>query len=425
MAKVVRVSALIVLILVAVAPGTAAWDSRSGSEVVIGPDEVIADDLYVSAERLVLEGRVKGDLLFVGRTAEIDGTVDGDVLAVGQSVNISGKVGDDARILAQVVAIGAGAQVGDDLVASGYSLEARPQSSVGGGVIWLGYQALLAGDVAQDVKVGAGGLELRGNVGGNVVAEVGEPGAEVPFMMFMPGVPSVPSVPSGLTVHQDARVGGDLKYTCQAEVDVPSGVVAGQVVHNRPVIKVEKQPSFAQRALDWFLKHLRRLLAFVLVGLLMVWAVPSLVGRAAADLRAAFLPSLGWGAVSILAFLLAVLAVVVVTVLLAIILGLITLGDLMGTVITVGLVLIAVLSVSFVVLVTYVSKVIVGLWGGRLLLSRFKPEWSERRVWSLVVGLVILVALTAIPWVGGVIALLAALLGVGSLARVVRAWQRT
>jgi cytoskeletal protein CcmA (bactofilin family) len=408
---------LICLVLFTLAPMALAFESRGGDTVVIGADEVIEDDLYVGAETFTLDGTVKGDLVVGGSTIEINGTVEGDLLAVGQTVVVKGTVKDDARIAGMALILDSEAQVGDDVMAAGFSMEDRKGSSVGGDFVYAGYQALLAGDVAQDLTVAVGGLQLSGSIGGDVKAEVGEPGEGPPPMFFMPGVPSMPSVPMGLTVDQGARIGGKLDYTSPSQWSIPAGVVGGVVTHHMPEIEVEEEVvvSPARRAADWFLGHLRRLVTLLLAGLLMVWVVPSWTEKATGALRAKPLPSLGWGVVSIAAFFFALLVILIVTILVAVVLGVITLGRLAGTTAWTGALTMALLGFFFSIAVTYVTKVVVSLLGGRLILAPLKRDWAEGRIWPLVVGVVLFVIITAIPILGWLVNLVVVLLGLGAL----------
>lgn len=405
---------LVCLALVVLIPPAQAFEGRAGDTVVIAAGEVIDDDLYVGAGSFTLEGAVKGDLVVVGSTIEINGTVEGDLMAAGQSVTVNGVVMDDARIAGAVLTLRGNAQIADDVIGAGYSLETQAGSSVGGDLVFGGYQALLAGDIEEDVSAGAGGLALRGSVGGNVDADVGEPGDQPPFspFMFMPGMPAVPSVSPGLTVGEGAKVGGNLDYTSAAEVDIPAGSVAGEITRQAPVVEAEEEaPSPTVQLLD----HLRRFVALLLVGLLMLWLVPAGTQRVADVLQARLLPSLGWGVVSIAAVILAFLVILVAMILLAVVLGFVTLDNLVGIVIVLGLLALFVLAVLFAIAVAYVTKIAVSFSGGRLILARLNPEWAGGRVWPLVVGLVIFVILTAIPWLGGLINLVVVLLGLGVL----------
>ena len=408
---------LICLVLFTLVPAALAFETREGDNIVIGAGEVIEDDLYVGANTFTLDGTIKGDLIVFGSTVEINGTVEGDLLAAGQTVVVRGTVTDDVRIAGQALILDSDAQVGDDVLAAGFSIEDKKGSSVGGDFIYVGYQALLAGDVAEDARVAVGGLQLSGSIGGDVKAEVGEPGEGPPPMFFMPGVPSMPSVPLGLTVDEGAHIGGKLDYTSASEWSIPAGVVAGAIMRHEPEVEVEEEVvvSPARRAAGWFLGHLRRLVTLLLVGLLMVWVVPSWTEKATGALRAKPLPSLGWGVVSIAVFILALLVILIATILIAVVLGVITLGGLAGTTAWTGGLTMALLAFFFSIVVAYVTKVVVSFLGGRLILARLKPDWAEGRIWPLVVGVVLFVIITAIPILGWLVNLVVVLLGLGAL----------
>lgn len=405
---------LICLVLFVLAPVALAFEGRGGDTVVIGAGEVIEDDLYVGAGTFTLDGTVKGDLIVFGSTIEINGTVEGDLIAAGQAVVVKGSVKDDARIAGMALTLGEGAQVGDDVVAAGFSIESRKGSSVGGDFICFGYQALLAGNVARNLNVAAGGLQLSGNIGGDVKAEVGEAEKGPSPMFFMPGAPAMPSVPMGLTVDKGAHIGGKLDYTSASEWNIPAGVVGGVVTHHKPEVEAEEEEVVVS-PLSQFLGHLQRLVALLLVGLLIVWVVPGWTKRVADALQAKPLPSLGWGVVTIAATLLAFLVILVAMILLAVVLDLVKLNNLVGTVIVLGLLAIFALAVLFGLAIAYFTKIVVSFLGGRLILGRLNPNWAQGRLWPLVLGLVIFVILTAIPWVGGLISLVVVLLGLGAL----------
>ncbi|HEX2163368.1 MAG TPA: hypothetical protein VHM02_05415, partial [Thermoanaerobaculia bacterium] len=117
---------LAVLAVLAAALGVAAEiERRAGDDVVVAAGETVPDDLYAAGEIVRVEGTVRGDLVAVAREVIVVGTVEGDLIAAGELVAISGTVGDDARIAGQVLHLGRAARVGDDLVAAGFSLEAR------------------------------------------------------------------------------------------------------------------------------------------------------------------------------------------------------------------------------------------------------------------------------------------------------------
>jgi hypothetical protein len=410
--------ALAALALAALAPTVWAFEERSGEKVVIGADEVIQGDLYVSAATFVLDGTIEGDLVVVGQAIAINGTVEGDLMGGGQVLTLNGKVLDDARIAGVALTLSEGAEVGGDVVAAGTSLESKPESEVGGDLLFFGYQALLAGVIEKNIRTVSNGLEIQGAIAGDVVAQVssGEDSPAYNPMQFIPSMPSVPNVRGGLLIGEGARIGGDLEYESPAKADVPAGTVEGQerhILQATPEPKPEKTPT--QRFVDWILRNLRRLVGLVVVGLLLVWLVPSWLGCAASNLGERPWPVLGLGAATFFGYPVAVLLFLLVLLMVSLLLILVTLGNLGGALIWIGVALVMLLSVAFGLAITYVSKIVIGFWGGRLLLKSIKPEWAEKPVWSMLVGVVIVALLLSIPFVGGLFWLALTLFGLGTL----------
>ena len=290
---------LMALVLLALVPTALAFEERSGEKVVIGADEVIEDDLYVSASTFILDGTIKGDLIVFGQAVAINGTVEGDLMGGAQVLTINGTVSDDVRMAGAALTLSEGAVVGGDLVAAGTSLEIQSGSEVGGDLLYGGYQALLSGAVEGNVRTASNGLEVQGTVGGDIVADVGS-GEDSPSynpMQFIPSMPTIPNVRGGLLVGEGAQIGGDLEYKSPEKANVPTGVVQGREQHTLQVApEKESEETFAQRVAKWVLRNLRRLVGLVAVGLLLVWLVPAWLGCAATNLSERPWPVLGLGA---------------------------------------------------------------------------------------------------------------------------------
>src|SRR5689334_24413321 len=96
--KLFSIFTLLAILTLAVATPVMAFEGRSGDDIVIKADEVINDDLYVTAQNFTLDGTVNGDVFVMGETITINGTVDGDLFAGGQTIVINGTVTGDVRI---------------------------------------------------------------------------------------------------------------------------------------------------------------------------------------------------------------------------------------------------------------------------------------------------------------------------------------
>src|SRR5215207_693378 len=90
--KLFFVFSLLAFLLLTFTRPASAFDGRSGENIVIASDEVIDDDLYVTARTFVLDGTVNGDLIAAGQTITINGTVEGDLMAAGQTIVVNGSV---------------------------------------------------------------------------------------------------------------------------------------------------------------------------------------------------------------------------------------------------------------------------------------------------------------------------------------------
>ncbi len=387
---------------------------RGGKTVEVGKDQVVTDDLYATGETIRIDGTVRGDLVAAGREIVISGVVEGDVLAAAQSVTITGTVGDDVRIAGQVLHVGPNARLGDDLMGAGFSLETEPGSGVGGTVRFFGYQALLAGEVGEGVSGSMAALRLAGTVHDGVDVEVGARGASPPPMAWPTPIP-VPSVAPGLAVTDSARIAGKLRYQSPTEGAIaPAAAIEGGVDFQQKPTSGSAEPSLLER----LAKRVRRLIALLLVGALMLWLAPRWSAELAATIRSRPLPSLGWGVVSFAAAALAAVALGLVVALVAALLGLATLSGLMAAVIGGGVLAEIALALLVLVAFVYLAPVAVALAGGGAAVglggSGGAPAGGRRFV-ALVLGLVVLGLLVAIPYLGLVVAIAAAVLGMGSL----------
>jgi hypothetical protein len=147
----------------------------------------------------------------------------------------------------------------------------------------------------------------------------------------------------------------------------------------------------------------------------LIWLVPAWLGCAATNLSERPWPILGLGTATLFGYPVAVLVFLFVLVMVSLLLILVTLGNLGGALIWIGAAIVVLCSVAFGLAVTYVSKIVVGFWGGRLLLKAIKPEWAEKPLWPMLVGVLIVALLLSIPFLGSVFWLVFTLFGLGAL----------
>lgn len=397
--KILSIFSLLVLLTLTFVTPAYAFEGRGGDHVVIKAGEVINDDLYVSAETFTLEGTVNGDLLVGAQTVIINGTVNGDLFAAAQTVIINGKVSDSARVGGAAVQIGSKAQIGTDLLVGGASLEMQSGSTVGRDLLVGSGQALLAGDVTRNVWAGTGALAVRGTVGGDMHAYVNldeNSRNSPPMQMYMTQSPiMIPPVQPGLTIESTARIDGNLQYTGTIDADVPAGVVGGKVTRMTPQVTEYKvaphKVTPAQKVIAWTFGLLRSIATLILLGLLLFWLFPKFMKFLPETLKTQPLPSLGWGAITWAAFFFALLAIILVTILGGLVFGLLTLGGLSGTIIWLGILLFFGLTVLFILVTSFLTKVVVGDAIGKWVLARTSPSLAGHKIWPMVIGVTVLV----------------------------------
>jgi cytoskeletal protein CcmA (bactofilin family) len=402
---------LVLLLGLAAAP-TQAADLRGGDEIVIGRNEVIDDDLYLGAGTIIIDGTINGDLVAVGGRIVVNGTITGDVLAASQTIVVAGTVDDDLRIAGQALQIQPGAQIGDDVAAAGASLEMQPGSTVVGDLLFSGAQALLAGTIGQDVAGAMAALELRGVVDGNMDVVVGEPGQGPTVWMAQTDV-AIPQLNAGLTLDDAAQVGGALRYTSNAEARISPQAQVAMGVTRLAAAEATSQAAPTAAARLWSL--LRQFASLLLVGALLLWVAPGWTRRLADVASERPLQSMGWGAAATLLVVGLALALLILSAALAVGLGMLTLGGLAALVLALGIVGDVVLGAGYAIAGFVLAPIIVGFGAGRWLLGQVQPSWNERALAPLLTGLALLVALTALPWVGGLVRLAVILLGLGAL----------
>lgn len=243
--------AVIVLLWVPL-PAVAA--ERSVSDVVlVDSGAVIDDDLYAAGNRVVILGRVDGDLIVSAfEDVTIAGEVRGDVIGVAGSVVVTGSVGESVRVAAPIVDIHG--DVGGDAIVVAW--EAAVGGVAGDAIIW-GWEATVDGEIGGDLEGQTRRMSLAGTVEGNVDITVDR-----------------------LEVVGGARVGSDLAYrSSRPAVGVEEAQVGGAVVHRSPLA-----PNIRVRALMVLAKVVIGLLAGV-VGLLLMWGLPDASRRAVTVVR--------------------------------------------------------------------------------------------------------------------------------------------
>jgi len=213
------------LILLTASIAFPAWslasEMRREQDLVIGETETLDDDLYVLASTFTLDGRAAGDVIVVARNIDISGSVGGSFNAIGGDVTISGTIERSVRILSGSVEI-TGSVTGDVLVFGG-TVDIDPGAEVGGDVHVYGGTLDADGTVRGDIVGTIGRLDLTGTIGGDVSVDVERielgNGAEIAGSLSY-------VAPSAVRIREGARISGPIDRDSIAPWGVGSDIRA-------------------------------------------------------------------------------------------------------------------------------------------------------------------------------------------------------
>ena len=351
------------------APALVAADEKTASS---------GSDTYVAGGSVRIDKPVVGDLIAAGGNLDIDAPVAGAALLAGGNLRVTAQVEHD--IFAGGGRVILDAPIGRNLRAAGGQLDLGPMATVNGNATVAGGRVTLRGAIKGSLHVAGGQVTIDAPVGGDVVATTGQ-----------------------LTLGPNARIGGKLRYYSGNEVKRDPAAQVGNVERG-PLpgrgasAALHREGGWGARAgartvgLGWLWT-----LGLMAIAALLVGTMPVAAKRVAHALRARPGLSLLWGFIALVCIPVAVLLLAI-------------------TIVGIPLALLALLLYGVLLLVGYVASA-VGL--GQWALLRFKAEAADRNAWriaSAMAAMLVLALLGSLPWVGGLVALLAVLAGMGAIA---------
>ena len=331
----------------------------TGASVAVAQDTELGGKIQTGGQITIsADDTVDGDLYASGGRILIEGTVDGDLIAAAGQVTISGQVSGDVMASGGAVEI-SGEVGGDARVAAGQS---TVSGSIGEDLIIASGQTTVSesGEVREDLVFGSGRMTMNGTVGGDVLGATGN-------------------------------------YDRQGTVQGTENVT----------IREAEAPTTADRILD----AVQRLISLLLVAALFLWLAPRYLEEPTRMLKQRPWTSLGVGFVGLIAFGVAIFLVIVVAVLLGIGMALVGLSDLVGAIVFAALAAIVLLAFVFFLMAVFGAPAWVGMALGSVAVSL---DSAARRWAALIIGLIIVVALTSIPVVGGWLGLIVICFGLGA-----------
>lgn len=344
--------------------------------VILSANEVHQGWYFAAGDEVLIEGTVNGDAYVAGGVVEVNGTINGDLLVGGGQVIVAGTVTDDIRAMGGTIRVSG--KVGKDVSAAGGTVTILRTSTINGNLL-VGCGSLeVTGTIGKEAKVASNDAELSGTVKGNVDF-TGE----------------------YLSVRQGANIGGNVKARVgeKEHVQIADGTVHGNV--DVSLAEMQHVTRILGYSLWGFWLKIVWAVGLLLMGLLLVFLFPKFIKGIGSMVTQRPGESLLWG------FLGLIVIPIVSVLLLVTVIGM-----------PIGLLLL-----TLFLWILYLSQLSLGVvLGNRLFTLEGRTGWSL--FWRLAVGVIIIQALTFIPYVRFFVNLASIIFGLGAILLMMKAGMR-
>ena len=366
------IALFMVIILMLMVPVVMAEDNEADGQTAEQQAVVEGAEEQATQTAVTQENYKQGDVYLTGDEVTIDYIVDGNLFVFANTVNINSQIGGDAFIVANNIFVNEGGYIFSNLFALSsnitingvvYDLYACSNSSIN-----------INGYIYRDVRVITNDFTLSGTIGRNAYLNVNKI-----------NISTASTDEEGNTLTSQGSIYGDLNYTAKQELSIPEGIVTGDTNYTQATSTLSIQ--------SYILSIGRFLATTIIIWLLCLWLTPKFLDRTGYILSKKLPSSIGFG---ILTPIVLIIASVILLLL-----------EITSTIGGLGLVLLfAVCIISSVIFVIAINN---------LICQRLKIEKTIGKLGLLIITAAIIWLLALIPVVGGVISIIATLLGLGIL----------
>jgi len=366
---------------------------KSGDDIEISKLHQIDDDFYAFGQKLTIDGTIKGDLFAFVNKSTIRGHLENSANIGSFEFTHQGIIDGSLRLFTQQADIYG--HIGRSLMAFSQKITLNKGSMVEKDVNILAVEAELEGTILGKTRIKADTVYISGIIDGDVIIQA-----------------------NIINIVPPAVIKGDLIYTSenQALIDTVSGVtIVGATTWNLP----QKDEEDAGISLTSILIRISCMLATFIFAIIAFRIFRPYALESFYQLKDRFATSFAAGVLGILIliFCLLILIISVGLFLTGVILisnDIFFLGSLLLVIFTLLIPITSFTSVSGGV-IFYSGKIIVAALVGYFLTRNLRSRKNELSGSSLLLGLVILLILFSIPYVGFYIYLLAGIAGAGAI----------
>lgn len=360
------IALLIATIFIFMVPIVRADDNETTDEeqsVIEGAEEQATEDATSQSTYK------DSDVYLTGDEVTIDYIVDGNLFVFANTVNIDSQIGGDAFIFANTVNVGQTGYIFSNLftIASNVNIS---------GMVYDLYVSAdnvsISGYVYRDIRISADNFSLSGVVGRNA------------YIQNVSNIQIATSSDEESTVTSQGSIYGDLNYSASQELSIPDEVVIGDVNYTQ---------SSSASIQDYLLSLGGFLVTVIIIWLLCLWLTPKFLNRTDLILTKKVPSNIGFG------ILTPIVLLFVATFLI-----------LLGITSTIAIIGIIILLVACII-----STSIFVISFNNLICKKLNVEKTIGKFGILIITAAVLWLIALIPFVGGVISIIALVLGLGIL----------
>jgi cytoskeletal protein CcmA (bactofilin family) len=347
----------------AMPPIASAAETKHGNpNYTLPAGEKVKTDLFVAADRTQINGDVDGDLVVFSHSVTVNGHVTGDILGFAAELTVNGPVDGNVRAFSQTIVITS--NIGKNVMVFGSELNLRDTANVGGTVTLFTGDTALSGHVAGDLLAFGGNFDINGVLGHDATVQA-----------------------DTLSIGSSAEIKGRTKFEGKREAEVSPSAKLGSPVEFT-LKKRSPETNYSSARFYWHQTLLWG--ASFVFGLMILLLAPGFFFDAERACRKAP-QAIGLGLLFLLATPIAAIIVCI-------------------TIVGLGVGISALLLWAIAI---YSAQVYVGSWLGERIIG--EGVGVGPALGRLAVGLLILRAVHMLPYIGGWIAFIVMVWGMGAM----------